>query len=434
MKSVLVVGAGVAGLVAAVRLVEAGCAVTLLEASDRVGGRVRTEYVGDVAVELGAEFVHGKPPEMFALLDELGLETYELGGTDVTYSPDGALDPESDDDSDEDEGPFAAMERMAQWNDAHATEDLSFTEYLSRAGISREDAAPASSFVEGFNAADASRISVKSLAVQQRAEDSIEGDASFHVRGGYARLPLALAERFARAGGLLRLNAVVAGVTWSRGAVTVSLASGEEVSAEAAVIALPLGVLQSDAVRWSPAPGAVLRHAARMVMGQVCRINLVFKRRWWAEREDLKELSFLLPTERLSGKHFNVFWSGFPSLVPVLTAWSGGPSSRAFDGLNDHEIAHAACADLARIFELTQEQVLDELLSHHRYDWSRDPLFCGAYSWVAVGGADASARMGEPVESTLFFAGEHTDVTGHWGTVHGALRSGMRAAAQVLKV
>jgi predicted flavoprotein YhiN len=51
---------------------------------------------------------------------------------------------------------------------------------------------------------------------------------------------------------------------------------------------------------------------------------------------------------------------------------------------------------------------------------------------VPVGGLDASARMCEPVAGTLFFAGEHTDTTGHWGTVHAALRSGLRAGRQAI--
>ena len=174
-----------------------------------------------------------------------------------------------------------------------------------------------------------------------------------------------------------------------------------------------------------------------MAMGQVCRINLVFRSRWWAElnhpeKEALQSLSFLLPEGQRSDLHFRVFWTGFPLLHPVLTAWSGGPAADAFASRNDHEIAHAACADLARIFGVSDERVLNDLVSHHHHDWSRDPLFGGAYSWVPVGGVSASQAMTEPVEDTLFFAGEHTDTTGHWGTVHGALRSGLRAAQQVL--
>lgn len=104
-----------------------------------------------------------------------------------------------------------------------------------------------------------------------------------------------------------------------------------------------------------------------------------------------------------------------------------------FDLLDDHAIAHIACGDLQRIFGMAEGAVFDQLLSHHLHNWQKDPLARGAYSWVPVGAVDASAAMTEPVEGTLFFAGEHTDVTGHWGTVHGALDSGLRAARQLLE-
>jgi monoamine oxidase len=443
VKSVVIVGAGVAGLNAAVKLAEAGCEVTVLEARDRVGGRILTALAADAAIEFGAEFIHGEPPEMLALLEELGLPTYELTGANVHYTPDGSLFVEDDeDDSDQDAGddPFTLLERMTAWSEEHPHEDFSFREYLSRQGIRDALASGATSYVEGFNAADASRISVRSLALQQRAEDSINGDKASHLRGGYARLPQALAARFEQSGGKLRTSTIVHAVDWSAGKVVVTLATGEALEADATIITLPLGVLQAGAVRFTPAPAHILEDANLMVMGQVCRINLLFRSRWWAEiasrqHEALQQLSFLLPTERPSTgePHFHVFWTGFPSLDPVLTAWSGGPAGDRFGGMDDHQIAHIACGDLARIFGLTQDQVLDQLVSHHSHDWRHDPFAMGTYSWVPVGAVDASERMSKPVENTLFFAGEHTDTTGHWGTVHGALRSGLRAARQVLQ-
>jgi monoamine oxidase len=372
---------------------------------------------------------------LLALVKSLGLESYELGGENIEVREDGSLHSAGDDDE---VSGFDAIESMTEWSAAHSQDDLSFAEWLAGAALPEARALAAAGFVEGFNAADAKRISVQALAMQQRAEDEIDGQSASHVKGGYEQVPQRLAQRLEKAGGAVRLRSQVVRVAWSAGAVTVSLADGEEMRAECVVVALPLGVLQGGAVRFDPAPGDVLTHASRMAMGQVCRVNLQFKRRWWAElehplHEQLQEMSFLLPERRMEGAHFNVFWSGFPSVDPVLTAWSGGTAAAHFDSLDDHAIAHIACGDLARIFGLTQEQVLDELVGHHRYDWGRDPLFGGAYSWVPVGAVDASKRMTEPVEGTLFFAGEHTDVTGHWGTVHGAMRSGLRAAEQVLR-
>lgn len=428
-RSVVVIGAGVAGLLAALRLAEAGCAVTVLEAAERVGGRVRTVHVAGCAVELGAEFVHGKPPELLAMLDELSLEKYELSGTNFIY---GAAGVSAQMDAAEG-GAFDLLQQIEQWSAAHADEDVSFAQWCARQGVQQEDVEGARGYVEGFNAADAQEISVQSLAVQQRAEDAIEGDVSFHVRGGYQGLAEMLQARLQRAGGRVVLGARVVQVRWSAGAVACVCADGASYAAQAAVVTLPLGVLQAGAVEFVPQPGDVLRQAARMRMGHVCRVNLVFQRRWWVGLQDgLEEMSFLLPEERLQGAHFNVFWTGYPSLDPVITAWSGGPAARVFDGLDEHARARVACGDLARIFGLSVQQVLDELVAHRMHDWSRDALAMGAYSWVPAGAVDASAKMAEPIEGTLFFAGEHTDVTGHWGTVHGALRSGVRAAQQVL--
>ena len=79
------------------------------------------------------------------------------------------------------------------------------------------------------------------------------------------------------------------------------------------------------------------------------------------------------------------------------------------------------------------ETIRAALVKTYLHDWSDDPHSRGAYSYVPAGALDAPSRMIEPELDTLYFAGEHTDVTGHWGTVHAAIRSGLRVAEQVLK-
>ncbi len=438
-KTVIVIGAGIAGLAAADTLASAGYQVTVLEASDHVGGRVRTLHAGDNVIELGAEFIHGQPPDLLKLIDELGLRSTERSGEMLFYRGDGTFEPEEEDG---DESSFPVMERLKRWSEAHPTEDMSFNTWAAQQGISDEQLQGTKEYVEGFNAADAEEISVRSLAVQQAAEDAMHGHTAGAIDGGYVQLAERLAEKVKLAGGNIRLREHVIAVDWQAGIVTAVLADGERVSADRAIVTLPLGVLQAGSVRFTPEPGMVLQHASRMSMGHVCRMVLVFKRRWWAELDSpqkdlLSQLSFLVPSERTSHRErarFEVFWTPYPSTAPTLAAWSGGPDAQRFTSLDDHAIAHIACADLARIFGLDKSTVLDELASHHHHDWTRDPLACGAYSWVPVGGVSASAAMCEPVENTLYFAGEHTDTTGNWGTVHGALRSGVRAAEQILSL
>jgi monoamine oxidase len=191
------------------------------------------------------------------------------------------------------------------------------------------------------------------------------------------------------------------------------------------VITLPLGVLQMGTVRFSPEPAELLHDASRLVFGHVIRISLLFDSGYWPE-----DLSFLhAPHELLSA-----WWTPMPSHTPLLTAWAGGPrASELARRLASATLTAEALGTLSRIVEVPSTRLEAALISHHAHDWTRDPRFLGAYSYVPAGALGASSKMARPVGDTLFFAGEHTDVTGHWGTVHAALGTGERAAQQILK-
>jgi monoamine oxidase len=125
-----------------------------------------------------------------------------------------------------------------------------------------------------------------------------------------------------------------------------------------------------------------------------------------------------------------------PDTTAMITAWVAGPrvalieDARKATG-NADAILELSLTTLASAFGLSIGYLRQLLVSWHTHDWQVDPYAQGAYSYAPAGAMDASEKMAEPVEDTLFFAGEHTDTSGHWGTVHGAIRSGLRAAAQV---
>jgi len=440
MSEIIIVGAGVAGLSAAVHLAEAGYAVTVLEARHRVGGRIHSVEAGGIVVETGAEFVHGLPPDIFTWLREENLEHYELDGEDLVYGDEAGLHPQEEGDAEE-ESPLDLLEEMTAWSEMHPHIDMTFAEYLAQEGVNPEDAAGAIGYVEGFNAADHRAISIRSLALQQRAEDATEGDRLFHLRGGYSRLAEAMAAKLIDIGGKIKLGVIVDRIAWSRGSVMLHARNDRQFVGRAALVTLPLGLLQKSSVTFDPEPIEFLREAERMRMGDVCRISMVFRTRFWAEIQHarfhtLQNLSFLFPEKRRvpEGPAFEVFWTPFPSLDPVVTAWAGGPAATAFANMDPGQIAEVAVRNLAHALGVPAQAVQQELLGYATHDWTNDPFAHGAYSYVAAGGADASERMTHPVEGTLFFAGEHTDVTGHWGTVHGALRSGVRAAKQLIEI
>jgi monoamine oxidase len=128
-----------------------------------------------------------------------------------------------------------------------------------------------------------------------------------------------------------------------------------------------------------------------------------------------------------------VWWTPYPEpqALPTLTGWAGGPRAAKLIGRDAEELGAQACSELAEVFGLPAQQVRNALIATHKHDWELDPFSRGAYSYVPAGALDAPAAMAEPQCDTLFFAGEHTDTTGHWGTVHAALGTGLRAARQI---
>jgi monoamine oxidase len=446
---ILILGAGVAGLAAGRLLAEGGRHVAIVEARDRVGGRIATEHVSiggalnSIPIELGAEFVHGLPKTSWQLINEARLATYELGGDPLCYER-GRLQtcPESDWD------PTSVLEEMMGWLAAQPPgTDATFANYLDIAGIERRRGEQAAAYVEGFNAADANVIGVAALAQQQRAENAIQADRLFHIRAGYDAVPNFLRERFERAGGSVLTGRRVTQVRSSPSGVgmcgTDTQGATFEYQANQAVITLPLGVLQSGSVEFQPAPRDILLHAGRMCMGAVLRVSLLFDSKFWTDpaissRQNgparrFGDFSFLFAREEV----FPTWWTSKPDPAPLLTAWIGG--RKAFDlhrrmrALADpFAIRNECLSELAKIFELSPQALENRLISWHAHDWQSDEYARGAYSYAPAGARDAAERMTVPVDDRLFFAGEHTDVEGHWGTVHGALASGERAALQLM--
>jgi monoamine oxidase len=426
----VIVGAGAAGLVAAAELSREGGDVCILEARDRLGGRIFTRREPGIAlpVELGAEFIHGRSPATLSWLAKSNAAMVDAGGERWTLC-DGEPQPA--------DNLFAQMKRgLAAIR--RPRQDLPFSEFLDRQA--RRKLSPAArrlacALVEGFDAADAKRVSTWATLDEWSGGSSADAP-TFRPIGGYASLIDGLACALDPGKVRIQLNTIVHTINWQRGRVTIEATRhGQPCSVQArrAIITLPLGVLQlaahaAGAVRFVPEPPKQ-KALAGLAPGPVIKVVLHFREPFWEAIDGgrYRDGAFF----RSPGSAFPTFWSSMPLRGSLLNAWAGGPNATRLAGNNESELVRAALDSLQTLFgrKVRVRKVLEGAYLH---DWQADPFSRGAYSYVVAGGTTARKALATPVQDTLFFAGEAADTQGESGTVAGALQSGTRAARRVL--
>jgi monoamine oxidase len=408
---VVVIGAGAAGIAAARSLRAAGRDVTVLEARDRVGGRVWTARdLAAVPVELGAEYVHGEGVVTWRWLREFGLEAAEAHGDEAwwAFAAGRRLDPPAFE-ALMPSHPFDDLGEAARaWDAPGATLETALRAWARQCRPQALEAAWGlwnSAGCVGWGA-DLDRLGVEALL---EATYDGDGETDFRIGAGYATL----FERCA-AGLDVRLGTPATAIEWGARGATVHAASGE-LAGRHVVVTLPLGVLRAGAVTFDPPLPEGKREAiARLGVGHVDKVVLVFDAPFWPG--GMKGVF-----TDLDGQSWKVAGGG-----RVLRALMGGRAAERFEAAPD-PVAKAV-RELETVFALE----LGGRLREGRFaGWGTDPWARTGYSYVPAGGRGLRAALAEPLGS-LSFAGEATHVV-RPGTVHGAIESGDRAAAEVLR-
>lgn len=421
---VIVVGAGSAGLAAASELTKAGISCCVLEASPRTGGRVFTVASphSPLAMELGAEFIHGMPPATLALVRQQRMPIMEAGGRRFHFT----------------RGKISEFPDFWEWMEKLSSgiakqgiqKDRSWYEILEHSRYKNHPLRPfALSFLEGFHGADPKLISYNSLKSAERFGVKIQSDRSFRIPHGYDQLLAPFLQNIAD----IRLQHVVRKITWNQGEVSLEVSTPKGVKtfeAKRVILAVPLPILKTG-IEFSPALSMKQKPLSYLLMGQVTRVNFEFDEPFWQgkkqEQSDLADLGFLLSP----GREFGTWWSTHPIRSCRLVAWAGYQSTLAFKDATEFEVIDRALMSLSVMTKTPLPQVKKHMLEARCHLWHNDPLVQGAYSFLKVGAAHSMKELARPVDKTLYFAGEHCHYQGNHASVDGAIETGYQAAKTI---
>ncbi|KAM1512796.1 hypothetical protein ACFX1Z_024319 [Malus domestica] len=426
--SVIVIGGGMAGISAARALHDASIQVVLLESRDRLGGRVCTDYSFGFPIDLGASWLHGvcKENPLAPLIGRLGLPLYRTSeDNSVLYDHD--LESYALFDMDGNQVPQdlvtkvgEVFENILKETDAvrqEFSEDMSITRAfsivferkpeLSLEGVAHKVLQWYLCRMEGWFAADADTISLKCWD----QEELLPGGHGLMVRG-YLPVINTLAK------GLdIRLSHRVTKITRRYNGVKVTVEDGRTFVADAAVVAVPLGVLKAKSITFEPKlPDWKEAAIEDLGVGIENKIVLHFEKVFWP---NVEFLGVVADTSYCCSYFLNLHKATGHSVLVYMPA---GQLAKDIEKMSDEEAANFAFTQLKKILPDASTPI-QYLVSH----WGSDVDTLGSYSYDIVGKPhDLYEKLRVPVD-TLFFAGEATSVD-FPGSVHGAFATGVMAA------
>ncbi|MDQ6734891.1 MAG: FAD-dependent oxidoreductase [Nitrospirota bacterium] len=433
-RSVIVAGAGLAGLTAAVDLMEAGAQVTVVEARDRIGGRVwtlRDGWLNEQHGEAGADLIDEGQEEMQRLAAKLSLELTPIldGGFGFVA---GSHDDQPSVRRESGGGGWRTLrERLKPWIRAYrligqrwdslVAQDmarLSVAEWLDQVKADAEMRALARG-LRGFFLADAGDLSLLVLVDQLSADVPGHG-RMYRIKGGNDRLASGLAGLL---GDCVHVRSQVLAISQTREKVQVRLrtvnGTEREMSADYLVCAVPATMLRDIACD-PPLPSEQREAIVRLKYGRATRTLLQFERRFWHQRERLKAFGTDLP--------IGAVWEGNeeqPGPHGILSLLAGGSASVETQRL----IANGGVERVAQ--QLAWLGVADmPVLASRVISWEDDPWARGGYAYFDPSYDPAWRLWLSKPHGRIVFAGEHTSA--QWqGYMNGAVESGLRAAKEV---
>lgn len=422
---VIVIGGGISGLGAAKDLQEAGYSVTILEAKEKIGGRINTDRSLGFPLELGANWIHSNNLEnnkLMSIKSELSLKTKIIDLTAhqnlKAFDLDGKEIFVTIEDIDKLEfrigmaayltsfvNPNASLQSVI--NNLKAWGLLSFApEALLKAIIQT---------IELSAGEDSKNMSIDNLVAEMEYLETAGDDEE--VYGGFDQIT-----NFLSQGLDIRLNNPVTKINYSTDQIEI-ISEQKAYKADVVLVTVPLGVLQRELIEFIPALPETKKEAiANINLGNVNKVIFKFPYNFWGDNN----IYFI---ERENRSAFTT-WINNESMVnePVLYSFISGEYSRNIEKESDEFIVQEAMKSLRRGFGENIPKPEAQIITR----WGQEPYILGTYSTPGINQDDFLLRSeyAKSIDNKVFFAGEATSID-EYGFAHGALRTGIREAEKI---
>lgn len=420
---VLIVGGGAAGIYAGQLLLNNGIDVTILEASNRLGGRIHANTsFSDLSIELGAEEIHGNRSVLYDLATHFANNrVFKDEGTDYyllnnqlrteTYLKEAA------DLAGEGQVLFQIMESLGSYPGGNQT----VTQYLEDFPLDSRLMDIANALIGNEYGADNDYLGM--LALREAESLYSSGLESYRFKSGnYWQL---FEAAFPEAMSKVILMKAVNSVDSSGGNVVITTNDGASYTADKVIVTASLGVLKAGVIAFNPElPSKKLSAISKIGMGTGLKVILKFSTRFWAE--DTSSI--------VGGDEIPEFWvthAGKSSSEYLLTAFVMGQRAVNLIALSDTAIIQHILTELSSMYPSGNVNSLytGQFIIQN---WSNEPYIRGTYSFPSLEAAGQREFLAESIDGKIYFAGEATNINGHIGTVHGAMESAYLAVSELL--
>jgi len=408
---VIVIGAGIAGLAAAQRLVELGYETIVLEADSAPGGRIKTDWTLDAPFELGAGWIHGPDGNPISDLAR-AVDAKPFVTDDESYRVFAA----NGDAIAEDQiaAGYGRLEKLYAAIDGELDNDMSLSKAIARIG-GKLDSDPIVNWMSSAYTEFSTGGPIDKLSAYYFDEDGVYPGEDVVLTKGYDSIIRQMAGNLD-----IRLNTRVQAVAYEKGDGAVVSTDAGDFEASFVICTVPLGVLKAGDIRFEPPlPDSHRRSIDTIGMGNVTKLALKFDHAFWPE--DVQY--FGLMTETRGRWNYFLNYRTF-SEANILLGLCVGEYAENAEAMSDQKMV----ADCMQAVRTMFGADVPEPSGHLATRWSTNPNSRGAYSYSAVGSQPKHFDdLAIPIAETLLLAGEHTGFEYH-ATVHGAYLSGRNAA------